>query len=224
MRILAALFVLSVVPFSFAQSTAPFNRYLALAEAGKTDPRVESFARACVTGASKPERSFFYTVQNDWLPVNDLHSAFATYVTGHANTAAVWQYDGIPRVVYLWEVDMEYQRDTLFCLNKAGDVTKSISRFFPSQSGEPRERWTYVRTMRPGQHSNTWQTIGVYEDEHGKRMVDPDLSSEDKDFIKGERVYHYWNDFDFADTLKQQPDAARVTDTTKEGEAIHAAP
>jgi hypothetical protein len=190
---------------SFAQSTAPFNKYLALAEAGKTDPRVESFARTCGNNDIKPSHSFFYTENNDWLPAKDIHFAFAGYVTGDANTAEVWEYAGAPRVVYLWEVDMEYQRDTLFCLNKGGDVTKSVSRFFPSQSGEPREHWIFIRTTRPGQHDNTWQTVGVYENERGKRIANPDLSSEDKDFIKGERVVHYWNDFDFAELLNQKP-------------------
>ena len=188
-----------------AQSAAPFNQYLELAKAGKVDARVETFAHACVKGDIKPGRKFFYTAQSNWLPTNDLHLVFAGYVTGDANTSEVWQYGGVPRVVYLWEVDLEYQRDTLFCLNKAGDVTKSVSRFFPSQSGEPREHWVYVRTTRPGQHDSTWQTVGVYQDESGKRLANPDLSSEDKDFIKGERVVHYWNDFDFAGLLDQKP-------------------
>jgi len=204
-RLLAAFLLLGAAVSASAQSTAPFNSYLALVEAGKVDARVETFARSCANNEIKPARKFFYTEQSNWLPAKDIHFAFAGYVTGVANTAEVWEYAGVPRVVYLWEVDLEYQRDTMFCLNKAGDVTKSISRFFPSQSGEPREHWTYVRTTRPGQHDNTWQTVGVYEDERGKRMVNPDLSSEDKDFIKGERVVHYWNDFDFAGLLDQKP-------------------
>lgn len=195
---------LSFSSFSLAPPDAPFNQYLSLAEAGKNDSRTEAFVHACVTGNSKLAQNFFYTEQSTWLPTNDLHFAFAGYVTGDANTAEVWEYAGVPRVVYLWEVDMEYQRDTLFCLNKAGDVTKAVSRFFPSQSGEPREHWIYVRTTKPEQHENTWQTVGVYEDERGKRIANPDLSSEDKDFIKGERVIHYWNDFDFAGLLDQK--------------------
>jgi hypothetical protein len=200
----AALLAATVFSFSHAasaQSAAPFNRYLASAEAGKVDTRLDTFARACVSGDAKPARKFFYTEQSNWLPVKDLHFAFAGYVTGVANSAEVWEFAGVPRVVYQWEVDLEYQRDTLFCLNKSGDVTKAVSRFFSSQAGDSEENWVYVRTTRRGQHENTWQTVGVYQDQNGKRIADPDLSSEDKDFIKGERVVHYWNDFDFAELM-----------------------
>src|SRR5580700_5098261 len=117
-RAAVLLLMMFVCGLCLAQSTAPFNRYLALAEAGKADARVETFAHGCVNSDTKPARNFFYTEQSNWLPTNDLHFTFAAYVTGDANTAEVWKYAGVPRVVYLWEVDLEYQRDTLFCLNK----------------------------------------------------------------------------------------------------------
>jgi hypothetical protein len=209
MRNIALGLVLGVAPvFSLAQSAAPFNRYLALAEAGKDDTRIVAFAHACYDTEIRPVKQYFYTEQNDWLPAKDLSFAFAGYDTGDANTAEVWSYAGYPRVIYLWEVDLEYQRDTLFCLNKSGDVTKALSRFFPSESGEPREHWIYIHTVKPGQRVNLWESVGVYEDAHGKRLDRPDLSSEDRDFIAGERSYHYLNDFDFASLLTRPTAAA----------------
>ncbi len=212
----AALFALPISCFvisasAVAQSTAPFNRYLAAAESGKQDPRITAFVRECDDTEIKPVKKVFYTEQNDWLAAKDLHFAFAGYDTGDANTAEVWQFAGSVRVIYLWEVDLEYQRDTLFCLNRAGEVTKAVSRFFPSQSGEPREHWTYINTVKPVGRENMWQSIGVYEDARGKHMDKPELSTEDRDFIAGERPYHYLNDFDFAHLLgveKPKPPAA----------------
>lgn len=204
---LAPALILAASLTAAAQSDAPFNRYLATAESGKPDARVAAFARSCDDTEIKPVRKFFYTEQNDWLPAKDLHFAFAGYDTGDANTAEVWEYVGIPRVIYLWEVDLEYQRDTLFCLNKTGDITKAVSRFFPSESGEPREHWIYIHTVKPGQRVNLWESLGVYEDARGKHLDKPELSSEDRDFIAGERSYHYLNDFDFA-SLLAVPNAA----------------
>lgn len=214
--------VFSFFNIGIAQSSAPFNRYLALAEAGKDDPRVIAFARACYNSEIRPRKKILYTEQNDWLPARDLNFAFAGYVTGDANTAEVWLYAGVPRVIYLWEVDLEYQRDTLFCLNKTGDITKAISRFFPSQSGEPREHWIYIHTVKPTSHVNSWWSNGVYEDSRGKRLENPELSNEDRDFIAGERPYHYLNDFDFAPRLVSQPDSA--PEANKTGTAPHATP
>jgi hypothetical protein len=212
-RIVEALGALAIFHFLIpcqvaAQSTAPFNRYLANVESSKQDPRITAFVHACSDTEIKPVTKFFYTEQNDWLPAKDLHFAFAGYQTGDANTAEVWQFAGVTRVVYLWEVDLEYQRDTLFCLNKTGDVTRAVSRFFPSQSGEPREHWIYVHTTKPGAHVNMWESLGNYEDTHGKHLDKPELSTEDRDFIAGERAYHYLNDFDFTPLLAPQPAAA----------------
>jgi hypothetical protein len=181
-----------------AQSSGPFHRYIAEVRADTTDPRLAAFAHSCVTTTAKPEKIYLYTVQNSWLLTNTMVSAFVDYSTGDANTAEVWKYDGVPRVVYRWEVDMEYERDSLFCMDKTGEVTRAVSRFFPSSSGEPREHWTYVHTVRPGPHVNVWESMGIYEDAKGSHLTNPEVSSEDHDFIRGERQYHYWNDFDFA--------------------------
>jgi len=208
-----ALFALSISCLvnaaAVAQSTAPFNQYLATVEVGRQDARMAEFARHCHDTEVKPNRSFFYTEQNDWLPLRDIGFAFAGYTTGDANMAEVWEYAGSYRVIYLWEVDLEYQRDTLFCLDKAGDITLAESRFFPTQSGDPREHWIYFHTVRPGPGQNIWVSAGTYKDAHGHKLNSPDLTSEDRDFIAGERPYHYLNDFDFAPLLQLRKPPAK---------------
>ena len=197
-RLLLLLFSIAAAGSAQGQSAGAFHHYIAEVRANQVDPRLSAFARGCVAGTVRPEKIYLYTVQNSWLLTNTMISAFVDYTTGDANTAEVWKYDGVPRVVYRWEVDMEYERDTLFCLNTEGEVTRSVSRFFPSSSGEPREHWIYVRTVKRGSRENMWDSIGIYEDAHGTRLSNPEVSSEDHDFIRGERAYHYWNEFDFA--------------------------
>ncbi len=146
-------------------------------------------------------------------------SAFVDYSTGDANTAEVWKYDGVPRVVYRWEVDMEYERDSLFCMNAEGEVTRAVSRFFPSSSGEPREHWIYVHTVKPGPRVNIWESMGIYEDARGAHLTNPEVSSEDRDFIAGERPYRYWNDFDFAPLVTPAAPVAATPAVAKPAEA-----
>jgi hypothetical protein len=205
-----------------AQTDAPFNRYLATVEAGKQDQRMSEFARTCHDTEIKPNRSFFYTEQNEWLPAQNLNFAFAGYTTGDANTAEVWEYAGSLRVIYLWEVDLEYQRDTLFCVKKSGDITLSVSRFFPTQSGDPREHWIYFHTVKPALHQGSWVSIGIFKDDRGHRLGNPELTSEDSDFIAGERSYHYLNDFDFASLIPTVKNSTSATASA--GKESHATP
>jgi hypothetical protein len=80
-------------------------------------------------------------------------------------------------------------------------VVRTISRFFPSESGEPREHWVYVHTVKPGPRINMWESYGVYEDARGVKLGKPEVSTEDRDFIAGERAYRYFHDFDFASQI-----------------------
>ncbi len=191
-----------------AQSNSPFDRYLAASKTGATDARLSSFAHTCVSSASRPKKIYLYTEQNAWLTTPTLNAAFSAYDVGDANSAEVWFYGGHPRVVYLWEVDLEYERDTMFCLDAQGEVTHAVSRFFPSASGEPREHWIYVHTVKPGPRVNMWESYGVYQDAKGNRLGKPEVSSEDHDFIAGERIYKYFHDFDFASEVPTQPTKA----------------
>lgn len=196
--LLVSLLLPSLAAVAGAQSSGPFDRYIAASKTGKVDARLTAFAQSCVTGTAKPKKIYMYTEQNAWLSTGSLSSAFAAYDVGDANSAEIWIYGGHPRVVYLWEVDLEYERDTLFCMTADGEITRSISRFFPSASGEPREHWIYVHSVRPGPRVNMWESHGTYEDVHGTKLGKPEVSSEDHDFIAGERSYRYFHDFDFA--------------------------
>lgn len=188
-----------------AQSTGPFDRYLAANKTGAVDARVSAFAHTCTDSTAKPKKIYLYTEQNSWLTTPSIHSAFASYDVGDANSAEVWFYGGHPRVVYLWEVDLEYERDTLFCIDASGEVTHAVSRFFPSASGEPREHWIYVHSVKPGPRVNMWESIGTYQDARGNRLGKPEVSTEDHDFIAGERTYRYFHDFDFASEVPTSP-------------------
>jgi hypothetical protein len=198
----ARIFTMCMLPWlaaaAYAQSTGPFDRYLAANKTGVVDARVSAFAHTCIDSPAKPKKIYLYTEQNSWLTTPSIHSAFASYDVGDANSAEVWFYGGHPRVVYLWEVDLEYERDTLFCMDEKGEVTRAVSRFFPSASGEPREHWIYVHTVKPSLRVNQWESMGVYQDARGNRLGKPEVSTEDHDFIAGERTYRYFHDFDFA--------------------------
>ncbi len=223
--LLALLLALAAPIAAQAQTTMPFNRYLASLRTGG-DARANAFARNCIGAAyPKAKREVLYTEGEAWIKTPDLLAALGGYDTGDANTAEVWLVNGTPRAVYLWEVDLEYQRDSLFCIAPNGDeITHALSRFFPSASGEPREHWIYIHSVKPGPHVNVWVSTDYYEDKAGKRLDHPELSAEDKDFIAGERPYKYWNDFDFAeqiapdntqprtDTLSSRPKARQSRD------------
>ncbi len=184
--------ILFSVPL-FAQR--PYQAYLATARRGATESRVRSFVEACTGGAIRRPEAFY--AQGGWYRTDDLSTQLRAGGPEDEATAEVWSVAGKPRAVYQWTHDGEFDRDVLACLDAQGNVTHAVSRYMPGES-EPDQRWIYVHTLDRNAKTGHMTGHGRFTDWAGRPRGKPHLSTEDQDFIAGERIYRKWMDFDFA--------------------------
>ncbi len=190
------LYVTVVVSFtSTLYAQRPYDTYLATARRGGTEARVRSFVEACTGGAMRRPEAFY--AQGGWFRTDDLAAQLRSGGPEDEATAEVWRVGGKPRAVYQWTHDGEFDRDTLACLDAQGSVTHSVSRYMPGAS-EPDQRWIYVHTLDRNRMTGQMISHGRFTDWQGRPRGKPHLTSEDQDFIAGERVYRKWADFDFS--------------------------
>ncbi len=188
--------------FSFSlQAQRPSLRYQQTIEAGRTEVRVRSFVAACLHTERLPKPVQLYS-QGDWFVTPDLASHIKEQGSDDDGTAQVWQLDGKPRAVSLWVHDDEFDRSTLACLNEDDAVTRQINEYMPGMS-EPDLHWIYVHSFTLVSGSKKYRDEGYYTSWDRNRIHAPKLTSEDKDFIVGERRYLKWKDFDFASAVER---------------------
>ena len=137
--------------------------------------------------------------QGEWFVTPDLPDHMKQQGNNDDGTAEVWRIDGRPRAVSLWVHDDEFDRSTVACLDDKGIVTKQVNEYMPGMS-EPELHYIYVHTFTRIA-GGKYHASGFYTDWHRFAMPAPKLTSEDRDFIAGERQFEKWNDFDFADAL-----------------------
>ena len=179
----------------------PSERYKATVQAGRLEPRVRTFVNACLHQTTLPKPVQLYS-QGAWFVTPALPDHMQQQGNNDDGIAEVWQLDGHPRAVSLWVHDDEFDRSTLACLNDRGVVTKQINEYMPGMS-EPDLHYIYVHSFTLGPNGK-YRAAGYYADWNRVAIHAPKLTSEDRDFIAGERQYEKWNDFDFADALKRQ--------------------
>lgn len=187
----AACFLLS--PFLYAQR--PYDAYLATARRGGTEARVRAFVDGCAGGPHRRAETFY--ARGGWFRTDDLAAQLRSAATEAEATAEVWRVGGQPRAVYQWTHDGEFDRDVLACLDVHGNVTHAVSRYMPGES-EPDQRWIYLHTLDRNRMTGQLMSHGRFTDWQGRPRGKPHFTSEDQDFIAGERVYRKWVDFDFA--------------------------
>ncbi len=201
--------LLAVIAFFFHISTSQAQRpsmvYAASLQRKVLEPRVQRFVSACMSGsrAAAPLQLFS---QGSWFVTTDLASHVKLEGSNDDGTAMVWITNGHPRALSVWVHDDEFDRSTLACLNESGAVTRQINEYMPGES-EPDLHWIYIHTFLLS-HDGRYRSADSYTDWQRRPMHAPRLTSEDRDFIAGERHYTRWQDFDFAaavDRAKQQP-------------------
>ena len=199
-RALTALFSLFLSASSlYAQR--PSERYKAALVSGRLEPRVRTFVSECLhkTVLAKPVGLYS---QGAWFVTPDLSDHVKQQGNNDDGTAQVWQIDEKPRAISLWVHDDEFDRSTVACLDDKGVVTRQVNEYMPGMS-EPDLHYIYVHTFTRGP-GGKYHAAGHYTDWNRIGIPAPKLTSEDRDFIAGERQYEKWNDFDFADALKRQ--------------------
>ena len=189
----------TVVPFLFAAFAfpavaTPYQEYVASLKRHAPDARVRAFVSECVGGV--PGRPVQFYSSGGWFKTDDLAAQMSSQATNDDATAQVWTVRGKPRAVYQWTRDVEYDRDVLACLDEQGDVTRMVSRYIPRN--EPDQKWIYFHTLSRAHGTGPLRSTGHFTDTRGMPMGKPHLTSEDQDFIAGERVYRKWSEFDFA--------------------------
>jgi hypothetical protein len=199
------ILVLTAVTFSILFNSSlhaqrPSERYQGVVEAGRLEPRVRAFVSSCLGTEKLPKPVQFYS-QGEWFVTPDLASHMKEQGSDDDGTAQVWELDQKPRAVSLWVHDDEFDRSTLACLDKNGVVREQVNEYMPGLS-EPDLHWIYVHTfnLQPG---GKYNSSGHYTDWNRVAIHPPKLTSEDKDFIAGERQYARWNDFDFAEAMQR---------------------
>jgi hypothetical protein len=187
--------------FTFSlQAQRPSLRYQQTIEAGRIEPRIRSFVEACLHTETLPRPIQLYS-QGDWFVTPDLASHIRQQGSDDDGTAQVWQLDGRPRAVSMWVHDDEFDRSTLACLDDNGTVSRQVNEYMPGMS-EPDLHWIYIHSFTLLTPSAKYRSDGHYTDWNRKPIHAPRLTSEDKDFIAGERQYRKWSDFDFADRVE----------------------
>lgn len=144
-----------------------------------------------------PPRPVELYSRGGWYISDDIRSEIRERQGDIDGVAVVWKMKSLPRAVYQWNHDGEFNRDVVACLDPAGAVTRSESRYTPGDS-EPDQRWVYVHTLTASGHDGSLQSSERFTDRDGHPRGGPHLTPEDQDFIAGERVYRKWTDFDFA--------------------------
>ena len=170
-------------------------------KAGRIEPRVKAFVSTCLRTATLPKPVQLYS-QGGWFVTPDLPTHIREQGSDDEGTAQVWELHHQPRAVSLWVHDDEFDRSTLACLDDKGTVHRQINEYMPGLS-EPDLHWIYVHTFNL-QAGGNYHASGHYTDWNRVAIHAPKLTSEDKDFIAGERQYARWNDFDFATALDRR--------------------
>ena len=185
--------------FSFSlQAQRPSERYKATVQSSRLEPRVRTFISACLHKSALPKPIQLYA-QGAWFVTSDLPEHIRQQGNNDDGTAQVWQLNGRPRAVSLWVHDDEFDRSTLACLDDKDVVIRQINEYMPGTS-EPDLHYIYVHTFTLGP-SGKYHAAGSYTDWDRHAIRPPKLTSEDRDFIAGERQYQKWKDFDFAGAL-----------------------
>ena len=168
---------------------------------GPPDRAALNYVSRCLA-AAPPRPTELYS-RGGWYITDDLRDQLREREGNIEGVAMVWKLKNLPRAIYQWNHDGEFNRDVVACLDVSGRVTRSESRYTPGDS-EPNQRWTYIHTLTTAGYDGSLQGSGRFTDRQGHPMGRPHLTPEDQDFIAGERVYHTWNDFDFARLVGSQ--------------------
>jgi hypothetical protein len=160
-----------------------------------------SYVSRCLGQA--PPRPVELYARGGWYVTEDLRQQVQERQGNLEGLALVWKLRDLPRAVYQWNHDGEFNRDVVACIDAAGKVIRSESQYTPGES-EPDQRWVYVHTLTTAGHHGNLQGSGRFTDRQGHPRGRPHLTQEDQDFIAGERVYRAWTDFDFAGLVGKQ--------------------
>jgi hypothetical protein len=162
---------------------------------GLPDKARLSYVSRCL-GQTPPHPVELYS-RGGWYVTDDLRRELIERQGDIEGVAMIWKLKDLPRAVYQWNHDGEFDRDVVACIDPAGKVTRSESQYTPGSS-EPDQQWVYEHTLTTAGHKGTLQGSGRFTDRQGHPRGRPHLTQEDQDFIAGERVYRAWTDFDFA--------------------------
>ena len=155
---------------------------------------------ACLGTQKLPKPVQLYS-QGAWFVTPDLASHIRQQGNDDDGTAQVWQLNGKPRAVYQWTHDGEFDRNTLACLNENGIVARQINEYMPGLS-EPELHYIFIHTFTLAA-GGQYRSSSRFTNWNGQPIPAPRLTSEDRDFIAGERRYTKWNDFDLAGALQR---------------------
>lgn len=204
---------MSLRPHSLLLSTAvvsvtAFGWWVADAQAGTTGLRGGMPDKAAMAYVSRclnivPPRPVELYARGGWYITEDLREQLREREGDVQGIAMVWRIKELPRAVYQWNHDGEFDRNLVACIDANGKVSRSESQYTPGDS-EPDQRWVYIHTLATAGHHGNLQGSGRFTDQQGHPRGRPHLTSEDQDFIAGERVYHAWADFDFAGLVGKQ--------------------
>ncbi len=185
-----------------------FGSSIAAAQVGTTglrgglpDKAVMAYVSRCLGVA--PSRPIELYARGGWYVSDDLRGQLREIQGDIEGIAMVWKIKDLPRAVYQWSHDGEFNRNVVACVDTDGKITRSESQYTPGDS-EPDQRWVYIHTLTTAGHHGNLQGTGRFTDRQGHPIGRPHLTPEDQDFIAGERVYHAWTDFDFAGMVGKQ--------------------
>jgi hypothetical protein len=168
---------------------------------GMPDKAAMAYISRCLGAASSRPVELY--ARGGWYVSDDLRVQFRELQGDLEGVAMVWRIKDLPRAVYQWNHEGEFNRSVVACVDTSGKITRAESQYTPGAS-EPNQRWVYIHTFTTVGHHGSLQGSGRFTDRQGHPQGRPHLTPEDQDFIAGERVYRAWNDFDFAGLIGKQ--------------------
>ena len=193
-----------LLPVHLLHAQRPSSVYASSLQRRVLEPRVREFLSVCMAGGPLGSPLQLFS-QGSWFITPDLASHVKQEGNNDDGTAMIWMLKGQPRALSAWVHDDEFDRSMLACLDKKGRVTRQIHEYMPGES-EPDLHWIYIHRI-VSSPNGSFHSEGHYTDWQRKLIRAPRLTSEDRDFIAGERHYAHWEDFDFARVVDraQQP-------------------
>lgn len=197
--------VLTVVFFSFfflshLQAQRPSQQFKSTLIAGRIEPKVRAFVSSCLGSDKLPKPTELYS-QGAWFVTPSLASHLKDQGADDSGNAQIWEHRGKEKAISIWVHDDEFDRHILACINSAGTVTRLVNEYMPGLS-EPDLHWIYIRTYTLAP-DHKYRASSRYTDWNRHSIPPPKLTSEDRDFIAGERRYTGWSDFDFSGAYDQ---------------------
>jgi hypothetical protein len=168
-----------LVSATVSHSVDPFDHYIAQVKAYQPSPLVRNFAEECGVALNNRVPKYAVTGTGTWTISRNLPQDVYNLESDSFDTAEMWTGDNGARVLNWWDIDLEQNIDTLFCLDSSGRVRflEATNWTFRDEDSSTIE-WVYKQRRNFDSHGALLSKTGHFEDVNGK-PIHPVLTKDD---------------------------------------------